>query len=274
MNYAVHLFKGEDCKFFILNAYQVFDFPSEILLPLNPVEERFRIAREHSEKNLSKLLNQLQVRSDNPLHEFETISSYNRLLNAVKEVLEENRIDLIVMGTRGEGNHTIKEFGSNAVEVMENIRQCPVMAIPQKASVFVKGGKKEIVFSTNLKTQYNEKDLEFLIETARLFNAEIRVLHIQENKTLTKMQLKNKKILEENLKDVPHGFHTLTHVKVAPGIHSFIESRGSDMLAMIHKKHSFFNSIFSVPMVEQMNHRQSIPLLVMQEKESVNLITG
>ena len=263
LNYAVHLYKDEACSFYIMNAFQVFDFPSEILLPMNPVEERFRIAREHSERNLQKILDGLEVRSDNPHHEFHTISIYNRLLAAVREVLAEKQIDLIVMGTRGEGGHTIKEFGSNAVEVMENIRQCPILAIPKKASVYLKGGKKEIVFSTNFRTPYSREDLAFLLRAAELYKAEIRVLHIQEGGGLTEEQQRNRELLEENLKEVRHGFHILTHVKVAPGIHSFVESRGSDLLAMIYKKPGFFGSIFSAPMVEKMNERQGVPLLVL-----------
>ncbi len=265
LNYAVHLLKDEACSFYIMNAYQVFDFPSEILLPMNPVEERFRIAREYSERNLQKILDELEVRTDNPKHEFHSISIYNRLLNAVREVMEDQKIDIIVMGTRGEGGSIVREFGSNAVELMENIRQCPILAIPQKANVFVKGGKKEIVFSTNLKTPYQKEKLDILLATAELYKAEIRLLHIQENGGLSEEQQQNRQLLEEILKDVPHSFHILTHVKVAPGIQSFVESRGSDLLAMFHKKPHFFNSIFRLPMVEKMNERQGVPLLVLQE---------
>ena len=52
LNYAVHLYKEDECSFYLLNAYQVFDFPSEILLPLNSTEQRFQIARKNSEKGL------------------------------------------------------------------------------------------------------------------------------------------------------------------------------------------------------------------------------
>src|SRR5690606_11421487 len=168
--------------------------------------------------------------------------------------------------TRGESNHNIREFGSNAVEIMENIRQCPVMAIPKKTNVFIRGNKKEIVFSTNYKTPYMPKDLDFLVQKAKLIHAEIRVLHIQENGGLSPQQLKNRERIGEFLKEIRHSFHTLSNTRVAAGIQSFMQSRGSDMLVMIHKKHGFFNSIFNTPMVEQMNGKNQVPLLVMHDK--------
>lgn len=139
------------------------------------------------------------------------------------------------------------------------------MAIPPKANVFVRGNRKEIVFSTNFKTPYQPQDLKFLLETAKLIDADIRILHIQENEHLSEQQQENKQRISEYLRGVRHSFHSLSHTKVAAGIHNFMQSRGSDMLAMIHKKHSFFNSIFSTPLVEQMNSKQEFPLLVLHE---------
>lgn len=263
LNYAVHLFKEEECSFYLLNAYQVFDFPSEILLPMNPAETRFAIARQNSEKGLQKLVDELEARNSTARHKFISLSVYDRLLNAVIITLAEYPLNLIIMGTRGENNHSIREFGSNAVAVMENIKQCPVMAVPQRAPVFIKGNRKEIVLSSNLKTSYQEKDFHFLVELAKLIKAEIKVLHIQEKEELRPQQLKNKELLEKALEGVNHSFHTLSRVKVASGIHNFVESRGSDLLAMVHKKHSLLNSIFNVPLVEQINGKQRVPLLVM-----------
>lgn len=265
LNYAVHLYKKEECDFYLLNAYQVFDFPSEILLPLNSTEKRFSIARQVSEKGLQKIMNKLEARNSNPLHKFIPLSIYDRLLPAVRWTLENHHLDLIIMGTRGENNLSIREFGSNAVEVMENIKKIPIMAVPLKAPVFINGNKKEIVFSASYKTPYKQKDLDFLLETAKLFKADIRVLHIQENGGLNPEQQENKDFIKRALEGTRHSFHTLSNVKVASGIHSFIKSRGSDMLTMIHKKHSFLNSIFSAPLVEQLNEKQQVPLLVLHE---------
>jgi hypothetical protein len=63
--------------------------------------------------------------------------------------------------------------------------------------------------------------------------------------------------------DVVHTFHTLTDIKVAPGIHSFIESRDSDLLALINKKHSFLNSIFTKSLVKEIGYKPQVPVLVM-----------
>lgn len=263
LNYAVHLFKNEEINFLLLNAFQVYDYPTDKLLP--PKGTGFASAKEKSIQGLEKIRDVMNIRTDNPNHQFEILSEYNTLVGAIRKTIKEFPIDLIIMGTKGENNYANTVYGSSAVEVIENISNCPVMAVPEKASVFLKGHKKEIVFSTNFKRAYTRNELDYLIEMARLFKAEIRVLHILEGDKLTEEQEENKKRIDKLLEGVPHGFNTLSNLKVATGIYAFMESRGSDMLALLHKKHSFFNSVFTVPLVKQMNFQQQVPLLALHD---------
>ena len=59
--------------------------------------------------------------------------------------------------------------------------------------------------------------------------------------------------------------HTLTDLKVQSGISAFIESRESDMIAFVNKKHSFFGSIFSRLLVKEMGYHSKIPVLTLND---------
>ena len=64
---------------------------------------------------------------------------------------------------------------------------------------------------------------------------------------------------------VDHSFHTMSDVKVQKGIDTFIQSRESDMVAFMNKKHMFFGSILSNPLVKELGYYSEIPILVLKD---------
>lgn len=264
LDYALNLFKEDKCIFYLLNAFQLYHFTTDSIILPEPGEPEYEKAREESEIGLEKLIDGVIMKSDNPNHHFEMISSYNSVLDAIKETVYKKDISLIIMGTKGETNSANTIFGSNAENIMEKIQHSPILVVPEDA-VFLKEKKKEIVFATDFKTYYSYRELQSLISIAKRIEAPVRILHILENEKLTPEQEENKDSLREYLKEVLYTFHTLTHIKVGAGVHSFIESRGSEMLALIHKKHNILNSIFSKSLVDKVGYKPKVPILAMHE---------
>ncbi len=264
--YATTLFKDDECTFYILNAFQLYHFTTDSLIEPEPGQPAYEQAREESEKGLEQLIDGISIRSDNSKHKFEMVSTYNSVLEAVRTTIKNKHIDLLVMGTRGQNNPENFLYGSNAINVMEKLRDCPIIVVPQTIKL-KENSRKEIVFATTFKSAVEPHELQELLDVATKLNAAIRVLYIQKNGNLTKDQEYNKKELQEYLKNVVHTFHTLTDIKVVAGIHSFIESRGSDMLALINKKQNFLNSIFSRTLVHEIGFKPQVPLLVMHHRK-------
>ena len=266
LNYALSLFKDEKCTFYLLNAFQLYYFTTDSLIVPQPGDPNYEKAKEASEIGLEKIIDGITSRAGNEEYKFETISTYNTVLEAVKTVIDKNDIELVIMGTKGENDPTSKLFGSNAVDIMEKIYNCPVIVIPENVS-YQEEKRKEVVFATNFKTAYKRHELENLVDIAKKMKAAIRILHIQEVDKLSRDQEKNKEDLQNYLGDVVHTFHTLTDIKVAPGIHSFIESRDSDLLALVNKKHNFLNSIFTKSLVKEIGYHPQVPILVMHHNK-------
>lgn len=265
LSYALNLFKDEKCTFYLLNAYQNYQLTTDILMDPDPDNPKYLKAKEKSETGLEDLIAGIAHRSENPRHRFEKLSTYNSVLEAIREAVKSKDIEMIVMGTKGENNPIQKIYGSTAVDVIENLYCCPTLIIPENSS-FIEGEKKEIVFATNYKTFYKRKELKDLVNTARLYDAAIRVLHIQNTDKMTAEQEVNKGMLEDILEDVDHSFHSLAHKKIAEGINSFIASRESHMLAMINKKHNFFYNLFLQPLVKEIGYDSMVPVLVLHLK--------
>lgn len=263
LEFAIELFRNEDCNFFLLNAFHSVFFTADKLSTPNEGEMAYEQAKTDSEAGLENLLETLSFSSPYPNHNFETISVHDNVLAAIQECLQRRSIDLLVMGTQGGNNPTANVMGSHALEVMENVDDCPVLVVPEGAAV-KKGNKKEIVLATNFRIDYKRRELVYLQGIANRYAAAIRILYIG-NKELDAEQKIYKFKLQEFFSEYDHSFHTLTNIDVPKGIHSFIESRDSDMLAMIHTKPGFFENFFSPPVIREVGENPLVPILVLHD---------
>lgn len=262
--YALRLFDNEECTFYLLHAFQLDHYTKHSLTLPDPESPTYEQVKEESEESLEKLIDGIEGETDCSNYHFEIIASYNSVLEAVKQFVEKKDISLIVMGTKGETNASNILFGSNAVNIMEKIQQCPILVVP-KDSVFLKETKKEIVVATNFQSSYKYKEIQSLLSIAQNIKAVVRILHILENGKLTPEQEAHKEVLKDYLNGIEYTFHTLTHTKVADGIQSFIEGRGIEMLALTHKKQNFLNSIFSRSLLKEIGYKPQIPVFVMHD---------
>lgn len=262
ITYAIELYKNETCDFYVLNVFNATGYAIESMMVPEPGEKLYEEAKEKSEMGLGKTMERLTFRDDNPNHKFFMVSEFNGMLEAIKDIVEKQDIEMIIMGTKGTTNANDLIYGSNTVLVMEKVRNCPVMAIPEDASY---KEPKEIVFPTDYRTYFKRRELQYLVEIARMTNAAIRVLYVAKEDTLDEEQENNKKLLEESLDGLQYTFHTLRNVDVRGGVSSFVESRESDMITFVNRKHGFFESIFSKPMVKTLGHQSKVPVLALHD---------
>lgn len=262
INYAIELYKEEPCEFFIFHSYYLPGFATNNLLSLEPTDKRLNAVKERAEENMEKLKAQVQFNeydNNDILHFLNEFGSFNDVL---KEIVEKEDINLIIMGTRGETDDKNAIIGSNAVNAMEKVRNCPVFVIPGNISFKV---PNEIVFPTSFKTHYKEKELITLKEISRLTNAPIRVLYVQKEKELSKEQLENKVLLNKILGAMTYTHHEIQNLNLQDGVRCFVQSRKSEMIAFVNKKHSFFGSVFSNPMVKDLGNNPDVPILALHD---------
>ncbi|MGB3149494.1 MAG: universal stress protein, partial [Maribacter sp.] len=235
-------------------------YSTDNLLVPEPGSGEYETAKAKSEEQFVKLLDMLELHHDNPKHSYHTISTFTFLSEAIKQTIAEKDIDIVVMGTKGATSAKGVIFGSNTVNAMEKIRACPVMAIPDDVR-FSK--PKEIVFPTDYKNAFKRRELNYLIEIAKMHDSAVRVLYVAKKPDLNDNQKKSQKLLGDILSAVSHSFHTLNKKDVSDGITAFAESRDSDMIAFMNRKHFFFGSVFSKPLVKEIGYDATVPILAL-----------
>ncbi len=258
--YAIDLYAKLNCEFYFLNIFRLDYYTTRNLNLPEPGSTEYETAKAESEDNFIKLFDLLGLNNANSRHTYHKLSSFNFLSEAVKQTIAENDIDLVVMGTKGATSNRGVIFGSNTINAMEKIRECPVLAVPQEVRFST---PKEIVFPTDYKSTFKRKELNYLIELARMHDTSIQILYVAKKPELDDQQKSNKKLLDDILGAIDHNFHTLSEKDVSEGITSFIESRNSDLLAFINRKHFFFGSVFSQPLIKEIGYDAKVPILAL-----------
>jgi hypothetical protein len=211
---------------------------------------------DSSRGEMQKLIEKLPK---NENHHFQTISDYNLFSLAVEQVVKENNIELVVMGTKGATGAKEIFMGSNASDVIMR-NSCHVIAVPEHNEF---KPPKEIVFPTDYLIDYEFNDMAPIINLAELNEATIRVVHFSENDELDEDQIHNKRKLDSYLLNVKHSYHTLTNSDFEEGLNCFTQSRGNiDLIVIISRHYSFFERLFFKPKVRALSFHSKIPLFV------------
>ncbi|SFC54192.1 Nucleotide-binding universal stress protein, UspA family [Flagellimonas taeanensis] len=264
IKYALGLYANVQCDFYILNAYQVSGYTLESMRVPEEGEPLYEAAKKESEEGMERLLQILKLQPENHKHRFHTICTFNSFVEAVDHAVRKNDIDAIVMGTKGVTGSMTMIFGTNTVRVMEQIKQCPVIAVPNDY-LFVP--PKEIVFPTDFRNSFQKKEIRDLMEIANLYGSRINVVHMDRDKdgALSESEAANKKLLEDILDGTDYEMHFLPTVKLGKGIEIFLESIRGDMVAFLNRKHTFLWTVLSNPLVKEIGYDPKVPILELND---------
>lgn len=264
IKYALNFFKDEVCDFYLLNTYTPVVYELEFS-PFGSIQPGIMdTMKESSEKGLEKMHEKIEKEFKNPKHTFAQISSYNALVDEIKELYESNNIDFIVMGTKGAKGAQEILFGSNTVHVFKNAR-CPVLAIPSKFSFET---PHEILFPSDYGVDFQEEHLKPILDIAMSYHSRINIINVTDGYDLTEGQKQNKKKLDTYFKSVAHLFHSAFSHDVAEAIDQFQLKTRINLLVMINNKHSFFEKLFFKSTINQIGFHLNVPFLVIPSKMS------
>lgn len=257
IDYALQLFKDEQCTFFLLNTYTPVLYDSEYMY-YSPTMSLDEIYRANSKKGLTRLEKRLKKEYNNPNHRFEKVSAFSFLPDEINEMVKEKDIDLVVMGTQGATGAKEVLFGTQTVHAIKKAT-CPVLAIPAE---YEYQPIENILLPTDLSIGFKENQLQVLRALSTSTKATLHILHVLHEEKLNKDQEDGKKELAKYFKDVNHDFHIVKADDVKETILRFPKENPIELVAMINNKHSFFENLFFKPVVHSVGFHIKVPFLV------------
>lgn len=181
------------------------------------------------------------------------------LIFAIKRVIEEEKIDFVVMGTSGATGWESFFIGSNTGTVLNTV-QVPVLSIPIEAQF-----KK--IKTIGFTTRFREKDkfaLRQVIQIAKKTSSEVKCLYVKTSDSdVSEETVQEWKTEFEN---EPVNFSIVNSDLVKETLMDFISHKNIDILAMITHKRNFFSELFSPSLTRKMSSISFVPVLALHEE--------
>lgn len=258
--YALSLYKDIKCTFYLLNTYTPPVYHTEYLLGSPGQIGLGDVMQESSMTQLQKFKEQLEKKYKNPKHTIIVRSAFNTLLGEISDTVEAEKIDLIVMGTKGATGAQEILFGTNTVHVIKKAK-CPVMAVPPK---FEYEAPKEILFPTDYEIEYEKEMLAALLLISSKHKSRINVMHVRTGYDLNIVQKSHKNQLEKLLGNNAL-FHEVPDNGIIAAVNGFQDKEKINLLVMVQNKHTFMERLFIEPVIKKIGFHITVPFLVLQQ---------
>ena len=187
-------------------------------------------------------------------------SGLDNEVNEICGVSDNNRVDLVVMGTKGASGVTKALIGSNAAHVIDN-SNCPVLAVPEFAAF---KGIKKIVYATDFNAS-DYKSIHFLKELASHFDAEIIIVHIADEHHSIIHESNHLEKFKQDLSKYTSidkiNFELIAGEDVQQRLNRLIEETNADIISMSSHKRTLFQRLFDRSITKKMTYHTHVPLL-------------
>lgn len=255
------MYKDVNCSFYILNAYR----PGTSAISSAGNRTKLKVIHKSESEISGEMLQTMldSVKQNNPglKHTFHTISKAASVVDAIKEIISNKNIDLIVMGTKGTTASKRVFIGSTTVKVIEKVRNCPIIAVPRRYT-FV--GLKSLIFSTDFSRAFTTGQLKALVELATIWKSTIRIFHLSKQLSINDEEKANRETLKECLKGLQLLFYKgIVDTEVPKAIAKFSLEREADMIALVHYPRSFLDKLTKEAIVRKVSFQTKVPLMVL-----------
>jgi len=251
--YALKMFKDDQVLFTLLNAYDLEFSGSPYVMQ---VKEEMAFESEKGLKQEVTLLKRVFPEVD-----VKVLSVFGSLIDMVDSYVQQHHPDLIVLGCKGESALENFLLGSNAYEVIKNIK-APILVVPKSAQ-FKKPEK--IVFATDLKDLAKDAVLNPVRDIVDRFRSALMFVNVLEDEYVNRLDAESK--MATHFPNIDLNFNFIEGEDVAKGISKFMDDNDAEMIAMVRRDVSFFDRIFHPSITKQMVLNPEHPMLILHDKQ-------
>lgn len=255
IQYALDFSKDIDMHLMILHVIDS-NTPPMARVSSKKLEE---IIKTSSERDMNELIKTIKKENNhNP-----KISSKIIFGSYIEKEIEafslKNNIDMICIGTKGATGLKKVLIGSNAASIIEN-SSIPVLTIPEYARY---RGVKTIVYSSDLINL--DEELELIIPFAKLLNAWVHVLHIEDQNENFDEDFLQEKRLRTLFSYKKIKIKELQSESIVSGINQFVADVDADMVTMFTHRTNLLEKIFKKSITQKAAFQTRTPLLTFQK---------
>lgn len=216
------------------------------------------------EKQGAELIDKVRNNLGNAAHTFRFIATGMSVYRAVKKLITQENVSLMVMGTKGKTADENILVGSTTLQMIKKLKTCPLLVVPEKVN-FVAPFK--IGFATDFTEYSNLAHAAPLTELINSFHSSLEVIHVGEQNTLTEAQQTHLALLKKNTESFNTHFHFLKKEQsISKTIQKFVEKEDIDLLVLVYRKHNMIMKLFREPVINKLSGAdRTLKLIIPQE---------
>ena len=259
--YALNLAKSIDAQVYVLHVYELPMITGSLSAGL--IQNVYETVELGSFDNFKDNIPQLrQIADDNGLNEIpiKFILEEGNFLYILREIIGEESVDFVVMGTDGNSGIEKMLFGSNTINAITSMK-VPILSVPHGMSF---KGFKNIGFTT----VFDQKDkdaLKYLIEIANRHHAKIHCMHVSKDGKFNQQAMKD---WQDQFAGDPIVFEVYNDADPVNAVLDFIKEKQIDLLTVVSRNKGFFDKIFSPGFTKKIANKNITPLFVFHEQKS------
>ncbi|MDH1882654.1 universal stress protein [Empedobacter sp. GD03797] len=259
--YALNLAKSIDAQVYVLHVYELPMITGSLSAGL--IQNVYETVELGSFDNFKDNIPQLrQIAVENDLNEIpiKFILEEGNFLYILREIIGEESVDFVVMGTDGNSGIEKMLFGSNTINAITSMK-VPILSIPHGMSF---KGFKNIGFTT----VFDQKDkdaLKYLIEIANRHHAKIHCMHVSKDGKFNQQAMKD---WQDQFAGDPIVFEVYHDADPVNAVLDFIKEKQIDLLTVVSRNKGFFDKIFSPGFTKKIANKNITPLFVFHEQKS------
>ncbi len=263
IEYAMNMFQNIECEFYLLNVQKASSFISDDMMAMSSSTTIYETLISAAKKSIENVISKIKTKHHNEKHHFHSIVDYDNLIDSINQTCKIHKIDLIIMGTKGASGLEKAIFGSNTVHVIQRCN-VSVLAIPDKC---VYSNLEEITFTTSFENLYNIEDLRPLKSLVALHHSHLSILHIICDIDFAQEMDKDIDFFQSHFFNPTLKYIHSTSNDVFKSVNQYIMENNVKLIAMVNKRHSFFERLFVTHYVETFGFKIHTPFLVINKKE-------
>ena len=256
MDYAIELAKCINAELILLHVFHI---------PVQPTEAPIMFfSIDDLEKDNMNALSAFEKKFKNKYGSIKTglLVKPGFVVDEILSVVQQKKVDLILMGVTGAGKSANVLLGSNTTFLMKKTK-IPVLVIPQNAQF---KEIKNIALAYDYKNVIDDAVMKKFIEFVTLFKSKVFVLDVLKPKTVPVYQEAISGLTMENyLKNIDHGLFFPESENIIDEMNIFVDTHQIDWLVMLPQSHQLLTGLFHRSNTKRMAFHTHIPLLSLHQ---------
>lgn len=264
--FATALAKKFDAKLSVIHVYNpAVELTSFEGIPMQAVAYRNEMINS-LEKKLATFINLAPDREEEefvPAPNLDAAVKEGLMVPSIAFFVEEEAVDLVVMGTKGESDWASKLFGSLTANVINNV-SCPVLAVPKNTPL---KEVKQISYATSLNVKDKDK-IETILNYGKSLGSELKVIYVDDrmvNAGDGRDEDFNREYFYKNIGNSQVPFEIIWAKDITKGIKAYFKDNAVDVIALTRSKFGFWRRLFNQSVTEDLMSEIPFPLLIFHE---------